>query len=112
MSVWDGTAKPLVYDAAGVMPAPKIWIGTATTNAYGQWTVDYSAAGFTGTPVVNATCIGPGTAAADIRNADVVTRTATGATGKAVVPAVSVLGLITVGLAGAGLTVMVQAIGR
>lgn len=45
--VWQGSAQLL---------APIIWIGTATTSG-GTWSVDYSAAGFVSTPVVQATAV-------------------------------------------------------
>lgn len=41
-------------DANGLMTAPMIWVGTATTSG-GTWSVDYSAAGFVETPFVTAT---------------------------------------------------------
>ncbi|MFT4188641.1 MAG: hypothetical protein QM621_08655 [Aeromicrobium sp.] len=35
------------YGASGLLPAPKLWVGAATTNGSGAWTVDTSSAGFT-----------------------------------------------------------------
>lgn len=94
------------------MTDAKVWFGTAMTNASGQWAVDYSAAGFLAPPAVQATCVGLGLTAADVRNADITSRTASAVSGKVVAPVVSVLGLITVSLVGAGVVVNVVAIGR
>lgn len=49
ISVW-GT------DTNGIMEGPMIWVGTTTTSS-GAWSVNYSAAGFTEAPVIQATLI-------------------------------------------------------
>lgn len=46
---------PRVYNSAGLVASPKIWQGTVTTGANGVWTVNYSSAGFTSPPIVQAT---------------------------------------------------------
>jgi hypothetical protein len=49
------TAFPLVYNVTGAAPSPKIWYGLVTSDVNGDFTVDYSSAGFTVAPVVTAT---------------------------------------------------------
>lgn len=44
---------PFVWQGANQLSAPIIWIGTTTTTA-GVWSVDYAAAGFVSTPIVEA----------------------------------------------------------
>lgn len=111
MSIWRGKLLQ-AYNSTGRVQGVKIWYGTATTNASGVWSVDYSSAGFTSPPVITANCTSAGTTAASVVNTKTSTKTNTGATGVAVIPAVSVLGLITVALAGAGVQVDVMAIGQ
>jgi len=107
-----GPARALIYNAAGIVPNAKVWSGTVTTDANGVWSVNYAAAGFTAPPRVIANATGPGNAAANVRNVSTTTKTATGATGICVAPAVSVLGFITVSLVGAGVSVDVVAVGE
>jgi len=75
-STWGSPYRVQLFDAAGPVTDAKVWFGTATTNASGQWSVDYSAAGFSAPPAVQATCVGLGLTAADVRNADITSRTA------------------------------------
>lgn len=49
------TAFPLVYNVAGATASPKIWYGTAVSDANGEFTVNYSTAGFTVTPIIHVT---------------------------------------------------------
>lgn len=44
------------YNAGGIMNGPVVWIGTTTTSG-GNWSVDYTAAGFISAPVVQATLL-------------------------------------------------------
>jgi hypothetical protein len=76
------------------------------------WSVNYAAAGFTSPPRVVANATAPGTNAADVRNVSTTTKNTTGATGICTAPALSVLGLITVSLVGAGVSVDVVAVGE
>lgn len=108
-----GPAGALVYDASGLIASAKIWSGTATTNASGQFTANYTAAGFTEAPRVQATCVGPGNTAGDARNASWITPpTTTSATGIVTSPSTSVLGLIPLQLVGAGVVVNITAVGK
>lgn len=108
-----GPAGALVYEASGLVASAKIWSGTATTNASGRFTADYTAAGFTEAPRVQATCIGPGAAAGDARNASWISApTTTSATGIVTSPTTAVLGLIPLQLVGAGVIVHITAVGK
>lgn len=112
MSIWRGGLRIAAFFRNLLrLDRPKVWIGTVTTNASGVWTVDYTAAGFTSAPQVFPNATAAGLTAASMVNVKTATKTNTGATGNAVVPAVSVLGLITVTLAGAGVSVDVVAVG-
>src|SRR5438105_2602164 len=107
-----GPAGALVYGASGLIAGAKIWKGTATTGSNGQFTADYSAAGFTVAPIVQATVIGPGAAVGDARNASwIATPGLSIATGIITAPNSAVLGLIPLQLVGAGVVVHVTAIG-
>lgn len=108
-----GPAGALVYDASGLVANARIWSGTATTNASGQFTANYTAAGFTEAPRVQATCVGPGATAGDARNASWISApTTTGATGIVTSPSTAVLGLIPLQLVGAGVVVHITAVGK
>ena len=107
-----GPAGALVYNASGLVASPKIWSTVVNTDANGRWSANYAAAGFTATPRVSATALGPGTTAADIRNADLTAVSSTAASGIVSAPALSVLGVITVSLVGANVPVHIIAIGE
>lgn len=53
------------YTAAGQISGLKVWIGTATANNDGVWTVDYSSAGFTSVLGVFPSAIAKGTSLSD-----------------------------------------------
>lgn len=57
----SSTAFPLTYGSAGQTASPKIWTGTVTSDANGDFTVSYATAGFTAVPVVQVTAISPTT---------------------------------------------------
>lgn len=59
-----------VFRTGGAQENPKIWIGTVTTSG-GNWTVNYSSAGFTEYPVVVATARASGQANGDANYASV-----------------------------------------
>jgi hypothetical protein len=44
-----------VYSSGGLVTAPKVWRGSATTNALGVWSADISSAGFSSIACVTAT---------------------------------------------------------
>lgn len=106
-------ASVSVYDTNGLVSNPKLWSGVANTDSNGAWAVDYSSAGFTAPPRVQATAVGPGASASAARNAGLSSApTATTAAGIVTSPAtISILGLLTVNLVSAGVPVHVVAIG-
>lgn len=53
------TAFPLVYALGGQAASPKIWYGTVTSDTNGDFTINYSSAGFTIAPVIHVTALSP-----------------------------------------------------
>lgn len=101
-----------VYGAAGLIPGVKMWMGTATTNASGQWSVNYSTAGFSSPPHVRPIPISSANTAAAALSASVTAPSSTAASGSCFLPnAISLLGILPLQAAGAGITVQVLAIG-
>lgn len=101
-----------VYNASGAVPLPKIWSGTVVTNASGVWTVDYTNAGFTATPRLTSSATNAGATAGTLVNTKTTSKSATGASGIAAAPALAVLGILSVSLVGAGVSIDVIAIGE
>ncbi len=89
----------------------KIWRGSATTDAQGNFSVDYSAAGFADVPDVFVVGVVNAAAATDKVWATVTTRTSTGATGSALRGLVMLVLGASVRVAAAGATVSVLAVG-
>lgn len=108
-----GPAGALVYDASGAVANAKVWSGTVTTDANGAWSANYSAAGFTQAPNVQANAIGPNATAGGARNASLTAApTATAAQGIVTAASGAVLGLLPLQLVGAGVVVHVTAVGK
>lgn len=100
--------------AAGSGPL-RVWTGTATSNGDGNWSVNYTAAGFTAPPVVTATAVSPTTDTVQDRAWATLTGvTATGASGYTIrgnlIVSLLIGGGVTTRTAG-GTAVHVQAIG-
>lgn len=76
----SSTAFPLVYGSAGAIASPKIWYGTVTSDANGDFTVNYASAGFTAPPIVHVSAVLTA-ALADRAWATLSATTATSATG-------------------------------
>lgn len=111
MTIWNADSP--IYDSTGLVANAKVWSGTATTGSNGQFTANYSAAGFTEAPRVQATVVGPGAAVGDARNASwIAAPTTTSATGIVTAPNSAVLGLIPLQLVGAGIVVHITAVGK
>lgn len=101
-----------VFNSAGPVSGVKIWTGTATTDSSGNWSVDYSSAGFTNVPNVQPNAISAGTGTAQAASTTMTAPSKTGASGKCFIPnAISLLGVLPLQAAGAGITVQVMAIG-
>lgn len=114
MSIWRGGLRIASFFRNLLrLSKPKFWMGTATTDVNGAWSVNYAAAGFTSAPLVQATVVGPSASANGSRNASLsAPPTTTTAAGIVTSPAtISLLGLLTVNLVGAGAVVHITATG-
>ena len=61
-----------LYKSSGIYTtSPKIFTGIATANSSGEWSIDYTSAGFTEIPAVFATGVSVGTASGDRRFATI-----------------------------------------
>jgi hypothetical protein len=91
----------------------KMWIGTATTNSSGQWSMSFTSAGFTSAPFVRAQAISPNLTTTGATDTTITAPTASGVSGAAFIPnAISLLGVLPLQPAGAGITIQVTAIGN
>jgi hypothetical protein len=104
-----GASAP-VYGASGLISGAKIWIGSATTDASGNFTASIASAGCTNAPL----SIQPQAIAADQTPASTVwanisARTATTIAGSVTKPnAITLLGLLPNAKAGAGVVVLLD----
>lgn len=100
------------YAASGALSGLKMWVDVVATDASGNWTANLTAAGFTATPNVQAQALSADQSAANSAQATVSSRSITAAAGAVVLP----ITLLALGLtnkkAGAGVSVMVVAIGK
>jgi hypothetical protein len=102
-----------VYNPAGLVSSPKMWVGTTTTNSSGQWSINYASAGFTNVLSVQPTAIASSTSAANNISTGMTAPTATSVSGACFIPnAISLLGLLPLQSAGAGITIQVLVIGN
>lgn len=103
-----------IYSAGGAMAsATKVWMGTATTNASGQWAVNYALAGFTVAPSVQAQAISPDNTVTNAIGTSQTAPNLSAVAGAAYVgQTVSLLGLLPLKAVGAGVTIQVVAIGN
>lgn len=101
-----------VYGSAGLIASPKIWTGSVTLDASGNFSANISSAGFTAPPVsVHLTGKGSTQTAAQSVNPFYTSKTATAIVGSATVP-VTLLALgLTNAKAPAGTVIEVTAIG-
>lgn len=99
------------YGIAGPIAGCRIWVGEVVTTATGAWTADLTSAGFTAPPRILAMVLSSDATLANSADADVTARSATAASGFANLPVTIVIGGTSKKRAGAGLTVMVMAIG-
>lgn len=101
-----------MYNSSGLMPTPKMWVGTATTNGSGQWSVNFAIAGFTQPPLVQPQAVATALTAAAAVGTTITAPTTTGCSGACFLPnAISLLGILPLQAAGAGIVVQVVAIG-
>ena len=100
------------YNSAGLVAGVKIWYGTATTGTNGVWSVNYSSAGFTAPPIVSPQPVSTSNSSANAIVSSMTAPTTTGAAGGTYIAnPVTLLGLLPLQTAGAGLTIQVIAIG-
>jgi hypothetical protein len=113
-----GSAAP-VYGASGLISGAKFWVGTATTDANGNWSADIIKAGCTAAPLsVQPQAVSADQTAASTLWANVVTRSATALTGSVTKPnnaTISLLGLASLTIvpnakAGAGIIVLLDVV--
>jgi hypothetical protein len=106
-----GASAP-VYGASGLISGAKEWVGTATTDANGNWTADISKAGCTAAPLsVQPQPVSADQTAASTLWANVVTRSSTALTGSVTKPnAITLLGLLPNAKVGAGVVVLLDVI--
>lgn len=102
-----------IFSAAGLESGVKAWIGTATTDASGNWSVDMTSAGFTQAPRVKVDAIAADSTPGNAPLAYPVSKTATSASGRVMIPnVITILGSLALRAAGAGIEVEVIAYGK
>lgn len=69
--------RPTVYTSGGLVDKPIIWTGSTTANGTGDWSIDYSSAGFTNIYSVQCTARSTGTSDSSNNFAGVRTDTIT-----------------------------------
>ncbi len=103
---------PTVYGTAGVLLNQKLFTGVTQTDANGDWQIDISAAAFTLPPNVQPTAISTAQTVLAGAQATLTAPTKQLARGSVLIPqAIAVLGGIGLKKSGAGVTVVVFAIG-
>lgn len=100
-----------MYNSGGLVASPKAWVGTATTDASGLWSVSFAAAGFTTLLSVQAQAWSASNSIANATGCSVTGATASGCNGVAFKTQVSVLGLLPIVPVAAGTTINVLAVG-
>jgi hypothetical protein len=101
-----------MYNSAGLIAGPKVWVGTATTNSSGQWSINYSSAGFAQILSVQPTPISTANTAAASVVASMLAPTTTSVSGGTFIAnPVSLLGILPLQTAGAGIVIQVLVIG-
>lgn len=101
-----------VYNSTGLIASPKMWVGTATTNSSGQWTANWSSAGFASVLSVQPNAISSALTGAGAVSTTMTAPTLTGCSGACFIPnAISLLGLLPLQSAGAGLTIQLIVMG-
>jgi hypothetical protein len=89
----NNVRNPIMYNSAGLLTNPKIWVGTATTNASGVFTAAINSAGFASILNVQANCVLAGSNSTNAPIATIQTATTSTITGLCVESAaVSALG--------------------
>lgn len=100
-----------MYGSAGLLTNPKVWVGSATTNSSGLWSVSFAAAGFTTLLSVQAQAWSSDNTVTNATGCSVTGASATGCSGVAFKTQTSVLGLLPIVPVASGTTVNVLAVG-
>lgn len=100
-----------MYGSGGLMASPKAFVGQATTNSSGLWSISFATAGFTATPNVQVQAISPDNTVTNASGCSVTGVTASGCNGIAFKTQVSVLGLLPIVPVAAGTVIHVMAVG-
>lgn len=100
-----------MYSAAGLIASPKVWTGSATTNASGQWTVSFASAGLTTLLSVQAQAWSSDNTIANATGCSVTGASVSGCGGIAFKTQTSILGLLPIVPVAAGTTINVFAVG-
>lgn len=100
-----------IYNSAGLVAAPKMWVGSATTNSSGQWSVSFASAGFATLLSVQAQAWSSDGTITNATGCSVTGATTAGCSGIAFKTQTSVLGLLPIVPVAAGNTINVLAIG-
>jgi hypothetical protein len=101
-----------IYNSGGLVSGVKIWVGSATTASNGTWSVNYSSASFTTVFSVQPQPISTANTTAAAVNSSITTPTTTTVSGQCYIAnPVTLLGLLPLQTAGAGIVVQVIVIG-
>lgn len=100
-----------MYGSGGLMSSPKAFVGQATTNSSGLWSISFATAGFTAPPNVQSQAISSDNTIANATGCTVTGITATGCNGVAFKTQVSVLGLLPIVPVAAGTVINIMAVG-
>lgn len=107
----DGTVP--TYTSAGLQSGYKMWFGTATTNSSGQWSANYSSAGFTVPPLVQPQAVSSANTTAGAVGSSITAPTTTSVSGACFVAnPISLLGVLPLQTVGAGVVVQLFVIGK
>lgn len=100
-----------MYSAGGLIGSPKAWVGTATTNGSGLWSVSFATAGFSTITSVQAQAVSADNTITNATGCSLTGVSTSGCNGVAFKTQVSVLGLLPIVPVAAGTTIYVFATG-
>jgi hypothetical protein len=102
-----------VYNSSGLITGPKMWVGSATTASNGSWSVNYSSAGFSNVFSVNPQPISTANTTSAAVGSSITSPSTTSVSGQCYLAnPISLLGVLPLQTAGAGIVVQVVVIGN
>jgi Collagen triple helix repeat (20 copies) len=102
-----------VYNSGGLVSGVKMWVGTATTASNGTWSVNYSSASFTNIFSVQPQAVSTANTTAAAVSSSITSPSTTVVSGQCYIAnPVTLLGLLPLQTAGAGIVVQVIVIGN